>query len=180
MTTGPPIPEIIWHGKFYFKGQCQRHPDQRSIQFTHFLFCFLFGPTIPNIWNIECSIGENRFKFTKAFVKKVPGKIPPKFNQVNSMTRGIYLPSFVAIGWAVLTLSWGQIKFCPAPGAWWPWPKVTEMGVKKFSDTHRLTTSRLLDSVPAWKVSKRLLRRALNEWGDRFDTKRRMWSKLGA
>ena len=55
------------------------------------------------------------------------------------MTREKYLPSFVAISWAVLTLSWGQGKIFSASVAWWPWPKVTEMGTKKFSHTHRLT-----------------------------------------
>ena len=38
------------------------------------------------------------------------GRITPKFNQVEIMMRGIYLSSFVAIGWAVLTLPWGQGK----------------------------------------------------------------------
>ena len=43
---------------------------------------------------------------------------------------GVYLLCFVAIGWAVLTLSWGQGKLRPASVAW---PKVTEMGAKKVS-----------------------------------------------
>ena len=73
------------------------------------------------------------------------------------MTRGIYLPSFVAIGWAVLTLSWGRVKLCPASVAWWPWPKVTEMGANNFSNTHRLTMCGLkkLSSgvfTESWKV----------------------------
>ena len=56
------------------------------------------------------------------------------------MTRGISLPTFVAIGWAILVLSWGQGKICPASVARWPCPKVTKMGTKKVSHTHRLTT----------------------------------------
>ena len=38
----------------------------------------------------------------------------------------------MAIGWAVRTLSWGQVKFCLASVAWWPWPKVTKMGAKPY------------------------------------------------
>ena len=45
---------------------------------------------------------------------KVIGRISPKFNQVESMIRGIFLLSFVTIGWAVLTLSWGKGKLHPA------------------------------------------------------------------
>ena len=33
-----------------------------------------------------------------------------KFDQVESMISGIYLSSFVVIGWEVLTLPWGQVK----------------------------------------------------------------------
>ena len=51
----------------------------------------------------------------KKFAKKInSGKISPKFNQVEGVIRGIYLPSFVAIGYAVLTLSWEQDKLRPA------------------------------------------------------------------
>ena len=46
--------------------------------------------------------------------------------------RGIYLPSFVAIGWAVLILSLGLDKLLPASVAEWPWPKVTAMGAKQI------------------------------------------------
>ena len=46
--------------------------------------------------------------------KKYFGKISPKFSQHDE---GIYLPSFVAIGLAVLTLSWGQGKLRPALAA---------------------------------------------------------------
>ena len=61
------------------------------------------------------STGENGFKILrKKLQKKQIGKILPKFNQVESMVRGIYLPRFLAIGWTVLTLSWGQRKLRPA------------------------------------------------------------------
>ena len=33
----------------------------------------------------------------------------------------IDLPSSVAVGWAVLILSWGQCRICPTTVAWWPW-----------------------------------------------------------
>ena len=39
----------------------------------------------------------------------------------------------------LFTLAWGQGKLCPFLVAKWPWPKVTEMGSKIFSHTHRLT-----------------------------------------
>ena len=76
------------------------------------------------------------------------------------MTRKIYLPSFVAIGWVVPTLSWDQAKFCPASVAErpWSWRKVTEMGTKNFSHTHRLAMcglKKLASGVflERWKVS---------------------------
>ena len=72
-------------------------------------------------------------------VKKISGRIFPKLNEVENMMRGIYLPSFVVIGWAVLTLPRGQDKLHPASVALWTWPKVTEMGARKFSHTHRST-----------------------------------------
>ena len=103
--------DIIWPWKFKVKGQGQSYPSQRSIQLTHFLFCFTsIGPTIPKIWQIECLIGENGSKILRKNSKKFLSRIPPKFNQVENMIRGIYLLSFVAIGWAVITLSWGQGK----------------------------------------------------------------------
>ena len=119
------------------KIQGQRYPSHRSIQLTHFLFCFTSnGPTIPKIWQLECSTGENAFSISgKKLLKKVSDRIPPKFNQVESMIRGIYWQSFVAIGWAVLTWSWGQGRICPALVTWWPWPNVTEMATKKISHT---------------------------------------------
>ena len=46
-----------------------------------------------------------------------------------------WLPSFVAIGRVVLTLSWGQGKNFTMLVDAWPWPKVTNMATEKFS-TH--------------------------------------------
>ena len=72
-------------------------------------FCFTsIGPTIPEIWQIECLTGETRIW---SYTRKLNF---PKFNQVVSFTRGISLPSFVAIACVFLTLSWGQAKFRPA------------------------------------------------------------------
>ena len=76
--------------------------------------------------------GKRIWNFTKNNRQNNSDTVPPKFNQVECMTRKIYLPSFVAIGWAVLTLSWGQGKICTASVAWWHWPKVTEMGTKNL------------------------------------------------
>ena len=61
----------IWPWKLKVKGEGQRYPSQRSIQLTHFLFCFTsIGPTIPKIWQIEGSTGEKQIgNFTKKFAK---------------------------------------------------------------------------------------------------------------
>ena len=69
---------------------------------------------------------------------EISGKNRKKVSD-RSMTRGIYLPSFAAIGRAVLALSWGQVKICPASVAWWLSPMDTKMGTKIFSQTYRLT-----------------------------------------
>ena len=89
--------------------------------------------------------------------------------------RGIYLSSFEAIGWAVLTLPWGQGKLCTASVAWWPWPKVTEMGAKKFSHTHRSTMcglKKLASGVflQSWKV---LAERRRRRWQQRRRRRKR-------
>ena len=91
-------------------------------------------------------------------------RISPKFNQVENMIRGLYLPSFVAIGWAVLPLLWGQCKLRSASVPKWPWPKVTEMGAKKISHTHRSTMCGFKKSASVifpenWKVMAERRRR---------------------
>ena len=73
--------DTIWPSKFKVKGQGQSYPSQRSIQLSHFFFCFTsFAPTIPKIWQIECSTGENGFKILhkKIAKKQVWGIIFPK------------------------------------------------------------------------------------------------------
>ena len=98
----------IWPWKFKVK------PDDPiwGLAFNRYV-CFLFrgnrtilaGPTIPKIWQIECSIRDRRIlNFTKKIIEIFSGRIPPKFNLVESMTRGIYLPRFEAVGWTVCTL----------------------------------------------------------------------------
>ena len=107
--------DTIWPWKFNVKGQCQKHPSQRSIQLTHFLFVW---PTIPKIWQIDFSTWEKQtWNCMKKIATNVTDRIHTKFDNVGSMTRGIYLPRFEAIGWAVLALSWEQVNFCLASGA---------------------------------------------------------------
>ena len=100
MTIGPPIPEIQKsRSKVTIKGTLV------SVAFSWLISFFYFtstGPTVPKIWQIEFSIQENRFK--------ILWKKALKNNTVECMMRGKYLPSFGAIGWAVLPLSWGQVK----------------------------------------------------------------------
>ena len=78
MTIEPPIPKIQFDlenskSKVKVKGQGQRYPNQRSIQLT-FHFCFTsIGPTIPKIWQIECTTGENGFKILRKKSQKNSG-----------------------------------------------------------------------------------------------------------
>ena len=69
----------------------------------------VIGPTIPEIWQIKCSTGENAFEIN--FTKKTPlnKKFLTEFLQ-NLKTNEDIPTEFVA----VFTLSWGQGKFCPA------------------------------------------------------------------
>ena len=98
-------------------------------------FCFTStGPTIPKIWQIECSTGEKRiWNFTLKIAKK-------KFlreilqNLIRWITRGIYLRSFFN-NW-MFSLYHGD--------------NVTVMGTKKSSHTHRLTMCGL--KKLAWEV----------------------------
>ena len=69
---------------------------------------FGLGKTHPKCWR------KNKF------AKKIKryNRISPKWDQVISMNRGLMLPSFVVIGWVVLTLSCRQAIFlnqCPSP-----------------------------------------------------------------
>ena len=67
-----------------------------------------FRDMYNSVWPWKNHIRNFQRKFAK---NKVPNRIPPKFNQVISITRGIYLPCFVMIGWVVLTLSCRQKNF---------------------------------------------------------------------
>ena len=64
-------------------------------------FFMSIGPTIPEIWPIECRALE----ITSEILTTPPS------NQVISMTSGLKLSCFVVIGWVVLTLSCRQIFF---------------------------------------------------------------------
>ena len=158
MTVGPPIPAIQFDlENSWSKVEVKGTPVSIGSSWLISFGFISIGPTIPKICQIECSTVEKTdLKFYDNLTKKVLDRIPSKFNHVQSMTRGIYLPRFVAIGWAVLTLSWGQSKFCPASVAQWPWPKVTKMGGKIFSHTHRLTMcglKKLVQGFPeSWKM----------------------------
>ena len=66
-------------------------------------------------------------------------KIPPKFYQVDSMTRGGIPTKFCSDWMSRSYFIVGTIKFCPASVAWWPWPKIPKIGAKNFPHTHRLT-----------------------------------------
>ena len=92
------------------KGQGQRYPSQCSIQLTQspFVSHRLDQPFL-RYGNNNVRLGKNGFDILRQKIAKI--------NQVESMTRGIYLSSFVAIGWAVLTLSGGQGKFGTASAA---------------------------------------------------------------
>ena len=67
------------------------------------------------IWPIECFTLKNTFEILEKKnwppPPKVAYRIPPKLNQVVSMTRGILLLSFVATGRVVLTLLYRKGKF---------------------------------------------------------------------
>ena len=139
MTIGPPIPET----------QFDLENSRSNVS--------SIGPTIPKIWRIGCATWETDLKFYEKIALKHFMAEFPKFKQVDSMMREIYLPSFVAIGWAVLTWSWWQGKLRPASAAEWPWPNVTDMGANNFSHTHSSTMCGLKKSVSGvfpetWKV----------------------------
>ena len=93
--------DTIWPWQFKVKGQGQ-NTLVSLVSSWLISFCFTStGPTIPKIWQIECLTGESIFNiYEKIALKKHFGRISPKFNQVESMMREIYLPSFVVIGWA--------------------------------------------------------------------------------
>ena len=105
----------IWpwniHGQGHEWGQRSRPHIIPSIQPMHFLFVshpsdqpFLrYAQNTGSVWS---------WKTHPNFLKKICPKNYPKSNQVITMTRAIKLPSFVVIGWVVLTLSRRQANFC--------------------------------------------------------------------
>ena len=103
------------------------------------LISFLFHinwTIILKIWQEEYSIG-----------KKTHLKFHEKYRYF----------CFLAFRWAVLTLSWEQVKICPDSVTWWPWPKFKEMGSNFFSHTNRLTSCDLKklatgDFPESWKL----------------------------
>ena len=98
-----------------------------------------------NRTNHSWDMSNTVFDFEKTYPKflkkiwqknRVAYKIPPKYNQVISMTRGISLPSFVEIGGVVLTSSCRQANFCLSMSQPWPWVKVTKGSSNTFSQTY--------------------------------------------
>ena len=66
-------------------------------------------------------------KFSKKiWQKRVYNRIPPKSNQVIGITREISLPSFVVIGWMILTFSCRHANLGLSMSQPWPWVKVTK------------------------------------------------------
>ena len=107
--SGLPFPRYnTWLWKF--KVKWQMCPSQRSIQLTHFL---LFSHESDQAFLRYDKYNDRLWKkriwtfMKKKIAKKVSDRIPPKLNQVETMTRGIYLPSSVAIESTILTLSQG-------------------------------------------------------------------------
>ena len=95
------------------------------------------GPTIPEICPIVFVLEKHIQNFQRKFGKNwVSNKIPPKSNQVISMTKGISLPSSVVIGWVVLTLPCRQANLCLSMSQPWPWVKVTKGSSSTFSQTY--------------------------------------------
>ena len=90
------------------QGQRSRSNVPYSAQHLVDLFHICFtptGPTIPMIWQIECSTGGKLvWKFSKKIVKNISDSNPPKVFQGESMTNEIYTLTFVALWWTVLTI----------------------------------------------------------------------------
>ena len=80
--------DTIWPWKVKVKGQGQRHPSQRSIQLTHFLlFHFKRTDHSKDMANRMFDWWKIHLKFyAKIHWKKKILRIPPRFDQVESMT----------------------------------------------------------------------------------------------
>ena len=90
------------------------------------------GTAIPKIWQKVCLTLKKIRKFVGKSAKKVSNRIPPKSNQVISMTRGTLWPSFVVIWLGVLTLSCRK-AVCQSSPKPRPLVKVTERSSGTFS-----------------------------------------------
>ena len=116
---------VPWRSGLPLKIQGQRSRSKVKVKGTlvsvvsSWLISFLFHINWSNhsqdMANRMFDLGKTDLKFYEEIcLKTVWDRTSPKFNQVESWTREIFLPGFVAIGWAVLTLLWGRAKLCPA------------------------------------------------------------------
>ena len=175
MTIGPPIPEIQFdfensRSKVKVKGTLFSIASSWLISFWFHINWTNQSEDMANTCRMF-EWGKQDLKFyEKKLLKNIfLSRIPPKLNQLGSMMRGIYLSSFIVNGRAVLTLSWGQGKLCPALVAYWPWPKVTEIGARKIFHTHRSTMcglKKLASGVfpESWKVLAEWRRPQWRRW----------------
>ena len=107
-----------------------------SNQCTSFLFHINRTKHSWDMSNRVLDLEKTHPKFSKKmWQKRICYRIPPKSNQVMTMTRGMHLLSFVVIGWVVLTLSCRQANFCLSMSQPWPWVKVTQRSSNTFCQT---------------------------------------------
>ena len=106
------------------KGVTDRQTDRRTD-----------GQTDGQTENTICRAAWSQLKTHPKFSKN---RIPPKSNQVMTMTRGIKPLSVVVIGWVILTLSCRKAYFCLSMSQPWPWVKVNQMSSSTFSQTYTL------------------------------------------
>ena len=134
----PSLPQIrLWNYKVKVIGEVKGqghiiHPV--SNRCTSFSFHINLTNHSWDISNWVFDLEKTHPKFSKKI--RVSNRIPPKSNQVISVTRGIMLQSFVVIGWVVLTLSCRQGNLCLSMSQPWPWVKVTKRSSSTFSQTY--------------------------------------------
>ena len=117
-------------------------------------------------------------KFSKKILqkKRVSNRMPLKSNQVIGMTSGISLPSFVVIGWVVLTFSCRQANLCLSMPQPWPWVKVTK-GHPVHFPRPILCLSQIckVQLKRFWREKQKLLQR----WWTRMRTRTRTGTQKG-
>ena len=140
----PPIPQIRLLQSLTLKLQGQVHGSGQghivnplSILCTSFSFHINRTNQSWDMSNRVFDLEKTHPNFSKkSWQKRISNRISPKSNQVIRITREIKLPSFVVIGWVVLTLSCRQAIFCWSMLQLWPWVKVTKRSSSTFSQTY--------------------------------------------